>query len=207
MKVNCGSCGTLHAEINPQTKRPFYRCTRCRRRKCDAVKARVHMGLCRDCGGRANGKVRCLKCSRAMKKSRKDRGVCSNCARLRDTSAALCSICSVKILAHRKLDDRGRWKELHDLFKTQAGKCAITGLPIQIGVDASIDRIVPANRGGTNDLTNLRWVHILVNRMKSDMLDSELLSMAELVIKNKSNLHLMSVNCARARMWPTGQSI
>ncbi|MCE9567441.1 MAG: HNH endonuclease [Planctomycetes bacterium] len=44
-----------------------------------------------------------------------------------------------------------------------------------------MDHIIPTARGGTDDLSNLRFVHLVVNRMKSSLLDEEFLAWIEVL--------------------------
>jgi 5-methylcytosine-specific restriction endonuclease McrA len=71
---------------------------------------------------------------------------------------------------------------LKSLWETQGGTCALTGMPLAIGDNASIDHILPTSRGGTNDLDNLRFVLRVANTMKSDRTDDELVKMCEAML-------------------------
>lgn len=62
---------------------------------------------------------------------------------------------------------------LEAIWHEQRGCCAITGAQLVPGVNASLDHILPVNRGGAGDKTNLRFVHRAVNFMKGDMTDEE----------------------------------
>ena len=54
--------------------------------------------------------------------------------------------------------------DLQEKWEQQRGLCALSGLPISIKVDASIDRI-DSQKGYTRD--NIQWVHNDVNLMKN----------------------------------------
>lgn len=75
-----------------------------------------------------------------------------------------------------------------DLFETQNRRCALTDLPIAFGKakegsTASLDRI-----DGTKgyEISNVRWVHRDVNRLKGIFPDSRLLELCGLIVQKKS---------------------
>lgn len=71
-------------------------------------------------------------------------------------------------------------EDVLDVLEKQSGKCALTGitltfkreLGIKLKTNASIDRIIP---GGPYVKENIRLVCSIVNKMRLDMLDDELL--------------------------------
>lgn len=208
-------CCLNHQEINPKTGKRFAKCAECRRHKQIQRAKLKKQGICVTCYGPSRGKTRCLKCSRRMKASCKDRGRCQSCSGKNDTLSSLCSRCVYKNVAFKRLGDRKRWSELRDLFEQQKCLCAVTNKPIVIGSNASIDHIVPSNRGGTDEISNLRWVHIVFNRMKNDMLDKELLEWAKSIVQSESRLALddeaqvgppclLKAPAGRIHSWPSG---
>lgn len=66
--------------------------------------------------------------------------------------------------------------DLAGLWRKQDGKCAILGVLLIPGETATLDHIVPVNRGGDGSLANVRFIHAAVNRLKSHLTDSELKS-------------------------------
>lgn len=66
--------------------------------------------------------------------------------------------------------------QLEELWIAQAGRCGITGRLITIE-EADLDHVVPVSRGGTGDISNLRWTWSRANEAKGNMLDSEFLAM------------------------------
>ena len=108
------------------------------------------------------GKKRRAKC--------KENGLCERCGK----SAVIkgitnCRGCILRKLASRHLGSSERWLELDDLWKSQGGKCAYTGVAIDVGRGASIEHLVPTSKQGPSDINNLRWVDRRVNIMKGDM--------------------------------------
>lgn len=199
-------CGRTIRETNPRSGKLYLECVVCRKRRKAHTEELKKAGICRDCYGPSNGHTRCTSCIRRMKELTIARGACQNCGRKNDQpEMSVCTRCVIRTIARRNLGDSSRVPELLELFGKQEGKCALSAVSIALGQNASIDHIIPTNRGGTNDITNLRWVHIAVNRMKHDMLDVELLEWAERVVANKTNLRLdarADPSTKRKRNWP-----
>jgi 5-methylcytosine-specific restriction endonuclease McrA len=61
-----------------------------------------------------------------------------------------------------------------EIWESQNGNCAITGLPMEPGETASLDHVIPIKRNGNHARANLRFIHLAINRMKGDMTDDEL---------------------------------
>lgn len=76
----------------------------------------------------------------------------------------------------RKLNPSITADDLERLWNQQDGLCALTGQPMTIA-DADVDHRVPKSRGGSSDLSNLRWVCRKANAAKGDMLDEEFLTL------------------------------
>ena len=60
------------------------------------------------------------------------------------------------------------------LWNSQNEHCAVTGLKLIPGTNAHLDHIIPVGKGGEHVIGNLRFVHETFNRMKDDLLDSDL---------------------------------
>ena len=71
---------------------------------------------------------------------------------------------------------RANGSVLELLFEAQGRRCALTGVLLVPGVNASIDHKVPRAKGGSDDIDNLQWVDLKVNLMKRDMDIHEFLS-------------------------------
>lgn len=181
-KQKCHSCNNECDEINVKTGKLYSRCSSCLERKRKWELDRKAAGKCCDCGKLSDRKTRCLACCRKAKARMKGRGRCQSCGGEKHNPRSLCERCVIKNIAKKGLQDRGRWMELKELYDSQNGCCAVTGRPIKLGTgDASLDHIIPTSRGGGNEMDNLRWVHITVNRMKSNMLDSEFMEWLDIV--------------------------
>jgi 5-methylcytosine-specific restriction endonuclease McrA len=67
--------------------------------------------------------------------------------------------------------DRASHLELAGLWKSQRGRCALTGR--RLDRSAELDHILPKTRGGTDQIGNLQWVCREVNFAKRNLTDAE----------------------------------
>ncbi len=142
-------------------------------------------GLCCECRSPVSDKTICAVCSEKRKekyRERRDRraslGQCVSCERPPVIGNLSCEMCLLKMYAHSlgyKLKS-GAWRILRDKLERQKYRCAYTGQAIRIGVNASIDHILPVARGGDNSLDNLQWTTTVANQMKLDATESEFFS-------------------------------
>ena len=58
------------------------------------------------------------------------------------------------------------WREIKEILIKQDYRCAYTGVKLVIGVNASIDHIVPRCKGGKDTVDNIQWVDKIVNSEK-----------------------------------------
>ena len=186
-KVNsglCGSCGVRNTN-------GYGLCDSCRkvksRNRKNAKNRRLSEGRCISCGKKA-GKRLCKTCRATAseyerKRSKKIRDECrKNGCCIRCGGAAshnLCETCSMKRLAWRVFKDLSKWHALKTMFDLQSGKCAYSGMPLEIGVNAHLDHKHPKSKGGSNEMDNLHWVDKNVNLMKRDFEESVFLELVK----------------------------
>lgn len=72
--------------------------------------------------------------------------------------------------------------ELWGLLKRQRMLCGLTGRRLNRD-NISLDHIVPLSKGGSNEPSNLRFVHIDANTFKMDMDDNGLLELAKDMVR------------------------
>lgn len=146
---------------------------------------------CRDCWQQLPpdlDKVRCDECRKkggeAVKRTRLRRqaiGVCVTCGSneiITHGKNRECYVCYMRTIALKNLGSRTRWQELRELWERQAGICPYTGETLILGVNASIDHILPRSRypERKHDITNVEWVSLRVNVMKRDFTKEEFLA-------------------------------
>jgi 5-methylcytosine-specific restriction endonuclease McrA len=90
-----------------------------------------------------------------------------------DGHPVLCVDCTLKNIAARNAGGRKNYEALRNKFAAQNSRCAITGMMLHIGINASIDHIIPRSLGGSNDMDNLQFVHISVNLMRKSLPEAE----------------------------------
>lgn len=149
-------------------------------------------GLCVVCGKKQATKgFKCLacyhRCQDGVNKKREERlakGLCAFCDNER-VGTRLCLDHYLKFTSKAHFRTSKRHQELLQIFKEQSGVCPYTGRKLTLGVDASLDHIVPKSRGGSNDdVANLQWVYCRVNFMKQDSLHDEFLDMIREIYEN-----------------------
>lgn len=170
-------------------------CERClsggRRRSLKVRQAFKKAGRCSCCGGvPVENKVLCETCLTRQMSNTNERGqrliaagLCQVCASPCEPRQHRCTVCIFKTFASSTFGSVKRWTELKNLYDAQDGRCALTGVKINIrqarkanhASTASLDHKIPLTKGGTNDISNLQWVSWLANRCKTNMTDEEFL--------------------------------
>ena len=105
---------------------------------------------------------------------------CANCSNEKLSIGRFCLSCSIRISLSRWVTDKNEIAILVPLLIAKLEKseysCFYTGLPLVIGLNSSLDHRIPRSKGGTNDITNLEWVHIGINSLKSNRSEKEFFS-------------------------------
>ncbi len=73
--------------------------------------------------------------------------------------------------------------ELREIWRSQGPVCPITGDNLILGLNVSLDHIIPKEKGGIDSVTNLRFVTVEANIMKWTMSDEDLLALCRKVVK------------------------
>lgn len=102
-------------------------------------------------------------------------GKCINCRKYKDfKTIKLCLECWIKRAARNRLKSSKLSKDLLKLWHKQKARCALSDEPIIPGINAHLDHIVPIARGGSSEISNVRWIDASINLIKRDLLDEEL---------------------------------
>lgn len=173
----CRECGNPSGE--------YFCCEPCRKRLTLYAKRnrekKMASGLCQKCG-KLPFRSGLLTCDNCQKKnsiySKRVRSKwikacrCRSCGKIPTPNTTRCETCFFKQVACNHFGNIDRWREIRELFYKQDRKCSYTNIELKLNGDTSLDHILPKNLGGDNNIDNLQWVHIVVNRMKRDYKDS-----------------------------------
>lgn len=166
------------------------RCFRCLNVYKKRKKQLITRGLCIYCKRPIDNdkQQKCTKCaklcrSRINKLYRKHikNRTCYNCGKPALSKSKLCEEHWFKqIIKNRKLYNVP-WTDLKLLLEKQSYKCAYTKIPLTLGDNASLDHIIPISKGGKNILSNLQWVDLRINFMKTNMTHKECIAFLQLI--------------------------
>ena len=176
-------------------------------RVCTADAARLKTakrrssGVCTQCyQPHAGPGVCCPECleQRKQEYANRDRGQCWLCQKPGLITALYCEDCWLAEVSKRFLGPRKRGAELKDLFTRQGHRCALSGVPLQLGRNASLDHILPKSCGGADDVVNYRWVHTRVNQLRGNLTDGEFYDLCARVV---GVLGADPLSCGRDATW------
>lgn len=169
-------------------------CPRClmKMKSCSSAiwNRRTKSGVCGKCGitPLVDERQICQPCCDRDKLRRRtlvESGICPRCgSRPILRACTSCEVCWYKDKAGIHLGDRKKWEDLKSIFESQNGICKCTGLPMTLGMDASVDHIIPVTRGGSLDLSNLQFVIEWYNLLKSNHLPEEFADKIRIVYAN-----------------------
>lgn len=121
---------------------------------------------------------------RARVNFRQSQNLCVRCSGENDMPVGmqpLCADCWFKNRSKWSTGTSANWIALKSLMEDQGYRCAYTGIDLVIGVNASIDHIIPVSAGGKREVKNIQWVDGLINRMKTNMSHDEFLQTVKLI--------------------------
>jgi hypothetical protein len=154
-------------------------------------------GLCANCGQRSpKSGVHCEECkskiqrgTTAWKQRMRESGLCNRCGKLpclpsmKDRCDSFCKPCYFKKTSIDCLKTARHAEVIGEKLKAQNYRCAYTGELIELGINDSLDHILPISRFPElrSDPANVEWVTRKVNCMKWDSTREEFLETARLV--------------------------
>ena len=165
----------------------------------------IAAGTCIDCAvfPATNGYIRCdecrLKVAQYAKKWRGKcilSGLCTDCGvepflsnQTSSETVKRCRRCLIRNLARVHLGSTSKAHVLENMLQKQSYRCPYSGLPLEVGGNASIDHIIA--KSVRPDLryepSNLQWVDVDVNRMKSDKTHEEFIALIERIYRHTRN--------------------
>lgn len=91
-----------------------------------------------------------------------------------------CLACWFANKAGNTLGSQGKFKtSIKDLIEKQNWKCTYTGELLIPGINASLDHIIPVSKGGKNKISNIQWITLQMNNMKTNMSHNEFILMCD----------------------------
>jgi 5-methylcytosine-specific restriction endonuclease McrA len=124
---------------------------------------------------------------RGIRQRRMDAGLCPLCEQAPAGDATECLLhWAVRVGATKGYTTYTGARRLLAILEAQRFRCALSGVPLVPGRNASLDHIVPRCHNGPNDLDNLQWVTTQVNRGKWDMSLAEFLEMCHAVVAHQA---------------------
>lgn len=146
------------------------RCESCRQQKLDNQRQRSHLlvtrGLCAACGQAPHMSIYGDKRP--------------------DVMMRLCEVCYLKQTSCSRFGSVEHWKMLKDKLESQNYCCVYTGDKLILGVNDSVDHILPRSRYPelTLDLNNIQWTTRVINTMKLNLLECEFLTEIKKVVEH-----------------------
>lgn len=95
----------------------------------------------------------------------------------------------LKKTSQRIFGTSDKWLDLYEILEKQNFICPYSGRRLRIGINASVDHIIPKSMKGPNSLSNLQWVDLEINRMKRGHTPIGFLSVIKIIAKY-TNLQL-----------------
>lgn len=102
---------------------------------------------------------------------------CPNCGDTKLDHSQYCKVCYLRFIAVAAGLPGTDWELLLALLEQQDGRCAYSGEVIHLGLNSSLDHILPYSLGGNSNISNLQWVTRDVNVMKRAFTEEYFLSL------------------------------
>lgn len=127
--------------------------------------------------------------SKAWQKSNQEKGLCIKCSTKRiPTSNNFCEKHAFQDMSAKSLGTKTEWKFVKDLLVKQDYKCAYTGIPLVLGLNASIDHIKAKSKHPElqHSKDNIIWVDFDINLMKRQHDLEDFIKYCQMVVDHSS---------------------
>jgi hypothetical protein len=175
--VSCNSCSNKNSE-----------------RKKEIRSRRLSDGLCVRCGKNypENCKSSCDNCikqkyeqSIILKEKRLEIDMCTQCGKKSACEGKKrCKLCIFKNICRKATGSTRNSKHLAKKIQDQNFTCPYTGIKLIVGVNASLDHIVPKSKGGSNNVENLEWIDLNVNLLKGARTKDDFMEIWKFLVKS-----------------------
>lgn len=156
--------------------------------------------MCTDCGKSLSLDCETFTCSECLARASQRRksylmkaaaqGKCFRCGGkepIVEAAAkyAVCETCYLKGTAAKAMGNVKLWGILKEKLVAQNYRCAYTGVPLVLGVNDSVDHILPRSRFPelVGDPTNIEWTTGQVNLAKRDLTRDEFLELVKQIVR------------------------
>lgn len=124
---------------------------------------------CKKCCSLIGKSPKALQIKKKLYYKRKRTKCCVACGAQNIVNNVHCQVCWFKDKAGQRAGGRENVDAIIKLWNEQDGKCFYTGEKLIPGKNASLDHQDPRSKNGSNDVSNLRWVSLKVNLIKSNL--------------------------------------
>ena len=113
-----------------------------------------------------------------------EKGMCIFCKNPHLKNQKTCCKCFMKNLSHRLTGNRKLHEALYGKLIQQDYKCYLTGEELELGTNASIDHVIPISENPAlkDEIDNLRWCTIEINRMKTNISTERFFELCKMVV-------------------------
>jgi len=192
----CIDCGTALEETVK-----IQRCSVCNKKHIERANNRIknvrrkpNSGMCHQCGKKSSKRI-CDECKAKNKKyhikydkkkyeNYKKNGVCVKCGAKRLLNQLVCEVHYFRNISKASTGTEKNWKELKTKLEVQKNKCFYTNDKLILGINTSIDHIIPKSKNGNNNLENLVWCTLEVNLAKRNLDDKSFVELCKKVLNN-----------------------
>ena len=115
--------------------------------------------------------------------NRKTMHMCVQCGDPALVNNVFCLECWFADKAYTRASSRSAKEAIKALWQEQNGTCYYSDHTLIPGENASLDHQMPKSKGGTDHLSNLKWVTRQINTMKNDMTHEEFIAMCHYIAK------------------------